>query len=127
MAAIPPNQAIITYNLAIFHTIDRDNSYIYPFEDIPHLLITCMYSGATLPKHEILFRYIFECGQAATKEVRQACRTYAVHAIRKRLGIALTKDAFGDPVTMITKRVLLARNGSLHGISKCASPSNARY
>ena len=30
-AAIPTNQALIPYKLATFHTIDRDNSYLYPF------------------------------------------------------------------------------------------------
>jgi hypothetical protein len=96
VAAIPPNLARIPYKPATFHTIDKDNSYLYPFEDIPHLLITRRYYRATLPKNEIVFKHIFERGHAATGEVLQACRIYAAQAIRKRLGIALQSDAHGD-------------------------------
>jgi hypothetical protein len=62
VAANSPHQAIITYKLATFHTVDKDNTYLYPYEDIPHLLITGRYSGATLPKYEIVFGHIFERG-----------------------------------------------------------------
>jgi len=103
-AVNPPLQALIPYKSATFHTVDVDKNYLYPFEDIPHLLVTRRYSGATLPKYEMVFRHIFERGHAATREVLQACCTYAVHAIRKRLGIALQTDALGDPVTVITKK-----------------------
>jgi hypothetical protein len=54
-AATQKDQAIIIYKLASFYTVDRDNIYPYPFEDIPHMLITCRYSGATLQKNEIVF------------------------------------------------------------------------
>ena len=114
-AAIPPNQAIIPYKPATFHTIDKDNNYAYPFEDIPHLLITCSYPGATLPQYELVFRYIFERGEAATREVLQACHTYAVHKMRKRLGIALTTDAYGDPITVVTKQNTSGKDWSLTG------------
>ena len=53
---------------ATFHTADKDNVYPYSFHDIPHLLIIGRYSGATLRKHEIVFKYIFERGQPATRE-----------------------------------------------------------
>jgi hypothetical protein len=75
-----------------------------PLEDIPHLLLTCKYAGATMPKNEIVFRHIFERGLPATREALQACRTYALHAIRKRIGIVLQMDDYGDAITMITKK-----------------------
>ena len=62
VAANPPHQAVITYKPAVFHTVDKDNTYLYPYEYIPHLLITRRYSGATLPQYEILFIHIFERG-----------------------------------------------------------------
>ena len=127
MASIPPNEAIIPYKLATFHRFYKDNNYAYPFENIPHLLISSKYSKATLPKYELVFRHIFERRQVATREVLQACRTYAIQAIRKLLGIALTTDAYGDPVTVVTKKKThRARIGSLQGTSECASLANAR-
>jgi len=104
VAANSPQQALIPYKPTTFHTTDKVNNYLYPFEDTPHLLITGRYSGTTLLKNEIVFQHIFERGHAATREVLQACRTYAVHAIRKRLGIALQTDSQGDPVTVVTKK-----------------------
>jgi hypothetical protein len=101
--ANPPHQAVIPYKPATFHTVDKDNTYLYPYEDISHLHITGKYSGATLPKYDIVLRYIFERGHAATREVLQVCRTYAGQAVRKRIGIALHADAIGDPVTVVTK------------------------
>jgi len=88
-----------------FHTVTKDNTYTYPFEDIPHLLITGRYSGATLPKNQIVFKDIFERGQAAThREVLHACCTYAMQSIRNRLGIALQIDNIDDPINVVTKR-----------------------
>ena len=72
------DKPITTYKPATFHTIDMDNIYPYLLEDIPHRMLTCNYSGSTLPKNEIVFRYIFKRGQPATREVLQACRTYTV-------------------------------------------------
>jgi len=121
VTAIPTNQALIQYKHATFHTIERDNSYLYPFEDIPHILIRGRYSRATLPKNEIVFMHIFERRHAATRDVLQACRTYASHAIRKRIGIAMQSDAHGDPVTVVTdKKPSLARNRSLQKTSEFA-------
>ncbi len=104
VAAKPYEQSISTYKLATFHTVDKDNNFPYPFEDIPNLIITGRYSGATLPKNDIIFRHIFERGHAATREVLQACRTYAAYTIRKRLGIALQMDAHGDRVIVDSKK-----------------------
>jgi hypothetical protein len=95
-------QAITPYRPTTFYTVDKDNTYPYPFEDTPHLLITGRYLGATLPKNEIVFRHIFERGQAATREALHARRTYAMQAIRNILGISLMNDAVGDPITMVT-------------------------
>ncbi len=53
---------------------------------------------AANPPHQAIITY------AATREVLQACRTYAAHAVRKRLGIALQTNAYGDPVTVSTKK-----------------------
>jgi hypothetical protein len=55
--AITPNQAITPYKPATFHKIDKDNNFAYPFEDIPHFLITSIYSRATLPKYELILRH----------------------------------------------------------------------
>jgi hypothetical protein len=96
--------AITPYVPTTFYIVDKDNTYPYPFEDIPQLLITGRYSCATLPKNEIVFRHIFERGQAATQEALQACRTYAMQAIRNILGISLMNDAVGDPITVVTKK-----------------------
>jgi len=62
------------YKLTTFHTVTKDNTYTYPFEDIPHLLITGRYSGSTLSKNEFVFKHIIEKEQAATREVLKACR-----------------------------------------------------
>jgi len=40
-AAANNEQQITAYKSATFHTVGMDNIYPYPFEDIPHLLITC--------------------------------------------------------------------------------------
>ena len=77
------------YKPTTLNTVTKDNTYTYPIEEIPHLLITGIYPGATLPKNEIVFKHIFEKGQAATREVLQACRIYAMQTIRHILGIAL--------------------------------------
>ena len=66
--------------------------------------MTGRYSRATLPRNEIVFRHIFERGQAATREALHACRSDAIRAIRDRLGIALLQDQLGDPLSMVTKR-----------------------
>ena len=61
--------AITPYRPTTFYTVDKDNTHPYPFEDIPHLLIIGKHSGAILPKNEIVFKHIFERGQAATRVV----------------------------------------------------------
>ena len=71
VAAKPYELTTTTYKPATF------NNCPYPFEGIPHLLITERYSGATLPRNEIVFRHIFERGHATTREVLQACRAFA--------------------------------------------------
>ena len=81
------------------------------------------YSGATLPKHEIVFRHVFERGQSATREILQACRTYAVHVLRKRLGIALKIDVQGDPVTLVTKKTNINSDWLLAGDIRGRFPS----
>ena len=107
--ANPPHQALIPYKPTTFYTVDKDNNCLYPFEHIPHHLITGRYSGATLPKNDIVFKHIFERGHAATMEVLQACRTYAIQAIGKRLGIALQTDSQDDPVMVVTEKKLRFR------------------
>ena len=77
VAAKSYEQYVSTYKPATFHTIDRDNDFSYPFEDIPRLLITRRYSEAALPKNEIIFTQIFEREYAATRDILQACRAYA--------------------------------------------------
>jgi len=67
-AAKHQDNTVIVYKVATYHTVDKDNIYCYPFEDIPHLLIIDRYSGAILPRNEIVYRHIFERGQAATRE-----------------------------------------------------------
>ena len=57
-AAKHQDNTVTVYKVATFHTVDKDNTYSYPFEDIPHLLIAGRYSGAKLPKNEIVFRQI---------------------------------------------------------------------
>jgi hypothetical protein len=103
-AAKYQDNTVVVYKAATYHTIYRDNSYCYPFEDIPRLLITCRYSGATLPRNEIVFRHIFERRQAATRETLQARRSYATQTIRKRLGIAMQLEHLGDPIIRVTKK-----------------------
>jgi len=98
------DNTVAVYKTATFHTVEKDLTYNYPFEDIPHLQITGRYSGATLPKNEIVFRHIFERGQNVTRETLQACRWYAIQALRKHLGIALQHVQLSDPVTFVTKK-----------------------
>jgi hypothetical protein len=40
------DNTVIVNKAATYHTVDMDNIYCYPFEHIPHLLITGRYSGA---------------------------------------------------------------------------------
>ncbi len=63
-AAAATHASTITtlYKPTTLHTITKDNTYTYPYEDITHLLITGRYSGATSPKNEIVFKHIFEKG-----------------------------------------------------------------
>ena len=117
------DQPIYVYKPATFYTVERDNAYPYPLEDIPHLLLTCKYSGATMPKNEIVFRHIFERGLPATREAVQACRTYAVRAIRKRIGIALYMDDYGDPITVVTKKANTNSDWFLTGDIRVRFPS----
>jgi len=67
-AAKYPDNTVTVYKAATFNTVEKDSTYSYPFEDIPYLLITGRYSGAALPKNEIVFRHIYERGQTATRE-----------------------------------------------------------
>jgi hypothetical protein len=122
-AAKHQDNTVTVYKAATFHTVDKDNTYSYPFEDIPLLLITCIYSGATLPKNEIVFRHIYERGQTATRETLQACRSYAIQAIRKRLGIALHHDHPGDPVTIVTIKHIKSNEWHLTGDIRARFPS----
>jgi hypothetical protein len=50
-AAMGKDQPIYVYKPATFYTVERDNAYPYPLEDIPHLMVTCRYLGATMPKN----------------------------------------------------------------------------
>ena len=122
-AAKHQDNNVIVYKAATFHTVDKDSTYCYPFEDIPYLLITGRHSGATLPKNEIVFRHIYERGQAATRETLQACRSYAIHAIRKRLDIALHHDQMGDPVIVVTKKDKSINEWHLTGDIRVRFPS----
>jgi len=61
-AAKYPDNTVAVYKTATFHIVEKDLTYSYPFEDIPYLQISGGYSGATLPKNEIVFRHIFERG-----------------------------------------------------------------
>jgi hypothetical protein len=122
-AAKHQDNTVTVYKAATFYNVDKDNTYSYPFEDIPHLLITGRYSGATLPKNQIVFRHIYERGQTATRETLQACRSYAIHAIRKRRGIALQHDHLGDPVTIVTKKHIGSNEWNLTGDGRVRFPS----
>jgi len=50
-AAKHPDNTVAVYKTATFQIVEKDLTYNYPFEDIPHLQITGKYSGATLPKN----------------------------------------------------------------------------
>ncbi len=76
-----------------------------------------------MPKNEFVLRHIFERGQHATREALQACRTYAVHAIRKRIGIALHMDTLGDPITVVTKKANTNADWILTGDIRVRFPS----
>ena len=76
-----------------------------------------------MPKYEIVFRHIFERGQPATREVLQACRTYAVHVLRKRLGIALHMDSQGDPITVVIRKANTNSDWILPGDIRVRFPS----
>jgi hypothetical protein len=123
VAAMGKDQPISIYNSTTFYTVERDNAYPYPLEDIPHLILTSRYSGATMPKNEIVFRHIFERGLPATRKALQACRTYAVHAIRKRIGIALQTDDYGDPITVVTEKADTNSDWYLTGDIRVRFPS----
>ena len=47
-AANYQDHTVAVYKPATFHKVDRDNSYAFPYEDIPHLQIIGRYSGGTL-------------------------------------------------------------------------------
>jgi hypothetical protein len=125
-AAKYQDQKVAVYKPATFHKVDMDNNYLFPYEDIPHLLITGRYSGATLPKNDFYFRHISDRGQAATRETLQACRSYAIRTIRDRLGIALLPDRLGDPIIVVTKKTNDNINRHLIGDLRLRFPSK-RY
>ena len=81
-----------------------DVNYSYPFEDIRHLLTTNNYSGSTMPRNEIVSRNIFKRGQPATREAIQAGRTYAIHKIHKRLGVAIQLNPIKDLIVIVIKK-----------------------
>jgi len=117
------DQTFAAYEPATFHKADKDNSYPFPYEDIPHLVMIGRYSGATLPRNEIVFMHIFQHGQAVTKAALHACRSYEIRAIRDRLGIALLQDQLGDPITMVTKRTNDSNEWHLIGDLRVRFPS----
>jgi len=82
-----PEQLVVQFRNPTYHAIAQDAGCPFPFEHIPHLILTCRYSGSNLLQNEIVFRHIYPAGQAATRELLQSCRTEARSAIRKRLGI----------------------------------------
>jgi hypothetical protein len=55
----------------------KDADYHYPFEFLPHFLLTGRYSGSTLPWNEMVFKNVFLVGQAATRELLHSHRTAA--------------------------------------------------
>ena len=122
-AAKHPDNTTAVYKTATFHTAEKDLTYSNPFEDIPHLHITGKYSGATLSKNEIVFCHIFERGQHATRETLHACRSYAIHAIRKHMDIALQHDQLGDPVIVVTKNHTNSNDWHLTGDIRVRFPS----
>jgi len=99
-----PSTDIVLYITPTFHTIAKDGMIPFPFEAIPHLQVTGRYSKSKLLQNELVFYYIFEPGQYATREVLQLCRTTTAKTVKDRLGFALIKDHVGDPIIVVTKK-----------------------
>jgi len=100
-----PPTTIVKSSNPTYHTVSQDAGCPFPFEPIPHLLLTGRYSGSTLHQNELVFRHIYPSGLPATRELLQSCRTEAHSAIRKRLGVNLMhQDDHGDIITVVTKK-----------------------
>jgi predicted negative regulator of RcsB-dependent stress response len=68
-------------------------------------LITGRYIASTLLPDEIVFRNVFQPGQAATRELLQSCRTEVHRAVKTRLGTnLLPTDTHGETITTITRK-----------------------
>jgi len=101
----PPSQQVVQFKNPTYHIVAHDAGHPFPFEHIPHLILTRRCSGSTLIQNEIVFRHIYPIGHAATKEMLQSCLTEAHVAIKKRLGLNLLHtDVHGDIITIVTKK-----------------------
>ncbi len=101
----PPTQQVVQFRNPTYHTVAQGAGCPFPFEHIPHLLLTGKYSGSNLLHNKLVFRHIYPQGRASTRELLQSCRTEAHNAIRKRLGINLIHtDDNGDTITVVTRK-----------------------
>ena len=102
----------LTIRNPTYHTVDKDPTFPHPFDPIPHLFLIGRYSSSNLLQTELVFRYVLQPRQAATRELLQSHRTDAMCAIKSRLGINLqATDAHRDTVTVVT-RTLADRQGT---------------
>ena len=70
--------------------------------DPPELQLTRRFSVSILPENEIMFNNNFPGGSFVTKECLLQFRTSAVEQVQSNLGVALTHDEIGDPITVVT-------------------------
>ncbi len=63
-----------SYKPTSFYTFDKDNTFTYPFEDIPHLLITAYIQA-------LLFKKMKFCLDTFSSEDRLPLAKYCMHAV----------------------------------------------
>ncbi len=58
-ASAPPAVDKTVARLPTYHTVAKDQGFIYPFATNPHMLITGRYSGSKDKSNEMVFRHFF--------------------------------------------------------------------
>jgi len=68
-------QQLVPHQTPTYRIVARDVDYHYPFESLPHLLLTGRYSGSTLPWNEMVFGNVFPVGQESCSRATVRRRT----------------------------------------------------
>ncbi len=88
-----------------YRTEAQDLGFPHPINTILHLLIAGRYSTYILLPNELVFRYVFQLGHAATRELLQSWCAEAHRAVKNMLGANLQlTNAHRDTATVVTMK-----------------------